>query len=171
MKWQEQKCKQLQLPFNRYHGSNQGGPNVLLTRPKKTSTIRGDGNCLFRCLSHVLTGTQMHYDLVHRAVLAHMYDIADFMIGPFGTSVNISEHQTKRVHSVSEDISVSKMDRKGTWGTDMEINVITHLLQTAIYVYQVGSNNVWLQFPPNQWDLFTVTDPAIYVHTTSWQAF
>ena len=44
----------------------------MLTRPNRTKRISGDGNCLFRCFSYVVTGSQEHYQAVRAAVVAHM---------------------------------------------------------------------------------------------------
>ena len=37
------------------------GPNVALTRPNLTKSIYGGGNCLFRCISYVIIGSQEHH--------------------------------------------------------------------------------------------------------------
>ena len=49
-----------------------GGPNVLLTRPRRVRHILGDGNCLFRSLSYIITGTEAQHLQVREALLNHL---------------------------------------------------------------------------------------------------
>ena len=89
-KWQESKCQALNLPFHAHSGAKPGGPHMVLTRPdhKGIHHIRKDGNCLFRCFSHLLTGEERHYDAVRKALVAHMYDIPDYVADPNSTTID-----------------------------------------------------------------------------------
>ena len=55
-----------------------GGPNVDLRPPNHIKRIRGDGNCLFRSFSYIITGSE---EPVRTAILNHMIDIAHFLLG------------------------------------------------------------------------------------------
>jgi len=52
-----------------------------------------------------------------------------------GPHVILTRPHQKGINSVAQYISETKMDRKGTWGTDRELDVAAHLLQMAIMVY------------------------------------
>ena len=76
--WQRTACAVMGLPFVRSNGVCQGGANVVLTCPHRLEKIRGDGNCLFRSFSHIITGTQNHYKTVRSAIVAHMPSIEPY---------------------------------------------------------------------------------------------
>ena len=51
--------------------------------------------------------------------------------------------------SVSEYIQHTCMDKDGTWGTDIRIFTLAHLLNTCIFVYTSEQCNWWRYGPPN----------------------
>ena len=108
--WQHNSCGIMGLQFVAASGLHMGGPEVTLTCPRTTHSIKGDGNCLFRTLSFIITGSEEQHTLVHEAILHHMLQIAHFML-----SHHINDHS-----SVSEYIKHTCMDQDGTWGTDIE---------------------------------------------------
>ena len=55
---------------------NRGSPCMPLTQPKQTHPIGGDGNCMFRSVSYVMTGSQEHHLEVCAKTLEHMETIA-----------------------------------------------------------------------------------------------
>ena len=75
----------------------------MLTRPNRTKNIGGDGNCLFRCFSYVVTGSQEYYQAVHAAMVAHMPVIPNLFT-------------TSDVASVQEYLNITGMADNGTWG-------------------------------------------------------
>ena len=63
IEWQHDKCNQLNLPFSEpieQHHILIGKP-LGEFQPWQTCKIRGDGNCYFRCLSKMITGSEAHY--------------------------------------------------------------------------------------------------------------
>ena len=64
--WQRSCCSQLNLNFYSTYKKSKGDGNTILTRPNMRTIkgIRGDGNCLFRALSFVLTGSQEQHSHV-----------------------------------------------------------------------------------------------------------
>ena len=77
--WQRNSCAIMGLQFVAASGLNTGGPEVTLTRPRTRHSIQGDGNCLFRTLSFIITGSEEQHTLVREAILHHMLQIAHFM--------------------------------------------------------------------------------------------
>ena len=47
----------------------------------KTQPIDGDGNCMFRSVSYVITGSQEHHLGVRAKTLEHMETIAPLILG------------------------------------------------------------------------------------------
>ena len=137
--WQRNSCAIMGLQFVAASGLHMGGPEVTLTRPRTTHSIKGDGNCLFRTLSFIITGSEEQHTLVREAILHHMLQIAHFML-----SHHINDH-----FSVSEYIQHTCMDQDGTWGTDIEILTLAHLLNTCIFVYTTDQCNWWRYGPQN----------------------
>ena len=67
--------------------------------------------------------------------------------------------------SVEEYVWDTEMDRDSTWGTDVEMFTLAHLLNTAIFSYNTRDQK-WWRFSPNFVDK-TLTDDstarAIYI--------
>ena len=59
--WQHNACAIMGLEFVAGNGLNHGGPHVILKRPRTVKSILGDGNCLFRCFSYIITGSEEQY--------------------------------------------------------------------------------------------------------------
>ena len=53
--------------------------------------------------------------------------------------------------SVKEYVQYTKMDKQGTWGTEIELLVLSHLLKTSIYTY-LTTNKKWFVFSPSKLD-------------------
>ena len=69
---QRQACQHLGMQFVRANGSTPGGSDVPLTFPARCRTIEGDGNCLFRALSHAITGSERQHSRLRSATVEHM---------------------------------------------------------------------------------------------------
>ena len=75
-KWQHESCGLLKIIFACCNKMNKGSPCMPLTQPKQTHPIGGDGNCMFRSVSYVMTGSQEHHLEVRAKTLEHMETIA-----------------------------------------------------------------------------------------------
>ena len=115
-----------------------------LTPPDRRTVkhISGDGNCLFRSLAYIITGSVDQHMAVRTAILQQMIGIAHFIL----------HHHVVRYSSIQEYIARNNMDRESTWGTDIEILTCAHLLQTAIISYSVQFNTRPGRYtPPGMW--------------------
>ena len=113
-----------------------GGPNVPLKCPNRRNYIRitPDGNCLFRAMSHIITGSQMQHMEVRMAILAHLTTFSDLFVRFLdSTKYKLSDPNTAQ--TIQTYIATERMDKEGTWGTHIEIYGLVHLLNTAIFVY------------------------------------
>ena len=124
--WQRTACNLTGLQFVSRCDLEGGGPSVPLTRPHRVRHILGDGNCLFRSLSYIITGTEAQHLQVREALLNHLVSIEDMMIG---------HHISGEYSSVVEYIRGANMDRNGTWGTDIELITASHMLNTSLSMY------------------------------------
>ena len=86
--WQRQACKLLAIHFIHSFQRQDGGSDVVLTRPDLHSlkSIGKDGNCLFRALCYIISGSEDQHLQLRAAIVAHMRSIADLVsgIGPDG---------------------------------------------------------------------------------------
>ena len=96
--------------------------------------IVGDGNCLFRALSHAITGRQNYHSLVRERIVQHMRHDEHALLAHMNGSVN-------------EYLFRTGMRNQHVWGTDVEITAASSLLETDIYVYtKVGFLYEWQRF-------------------------
>ena len=75
--WQRNTCIRMGLAFREVFQCQSGGTNIVLTRPDMT-TLRntyGDGNCLFRAFSYIITGSENQHLEVRDALLSYMLSI------------------------------------------------------------------------------------------------
>ena len=157
--WQVNACSTLGIRFVRPNTVRSGGPCVPLKAPE-AHTIRriaGDGNCLFRSLAYVITGSEDQHLAIRQRIVRHMFEISDLLLGI---------HIPDRFRSVQEYIRDTEMHRATTFGTDVEILTMAHLLKTAILSYDQRDKQ-WWRFSPNFVD-FSLTDDcaamAIYIN-------
>lgn len=102
--------------------------------PKTTTKIIGDGNCLFRTLSHVLTNSEDSYKDLRKLICDRIISNGQRYLGS---------------QSANDYIKSSQMDRDRVWGTDVELQAASDLLETRIYCFgpQLGGN-AWVEFNP-----------------------
>ena len=119
--WQHEKCAELGLTFHsEIH-------TVHLHRPDLTTVVRivGDGNCLFRCFSYIITGSQDEHFEICTAIVSHMRHIA-----PYLEDAQCLEMGS----SIEEYISNTSIDEVNSWATTNEMSVLAHLLKCNIYI-------------------------------------
>ena len=111
--WQQNACSQIGLQFYANNRVRGGGPNAPLTRPDMRSVkrIEGDGNCLFRAFSYIITGSESQHMAVRLAILGHMINIAHFIL----------DHHILGYNSIQQYITSKRMDQDSAWGTDIEM--------------------------------------------------
>ena len=124
----------------------------ILGPPLEKRSILGDGNCLFRALSYIVTGRQIYHNILRSKVIEQMTTI----------EVNLLPH----MNCSSENyLQKSQLRNPGTWGTDIEIFAAASLLSTDLFVY-TNVDNVY------RWQLFSrkmldgslpENDSAIYI--------
>ena len=111
MQWQQRACHSLGLNNHGQNGVLPGGADVQLAPPTLTKTIDGNGNCFFRTISYILTGSQLQHMDVRRATVQHMRTIGGLL----------SPHLDGSYNDIEQYINVTYMDMDGIWATDVEI--------------------------------------------------
>ena len=136
--WQHNACTTLGLQYVTSNRLRPGGPNVDLRPPNHIKRIGGDGNCLFRSFSYIITGSEEQHMAVRIAILNHMIDIAHFLLG---------HHIPPQYSSVQDYIQDKGMDQPHIWGTEIEMFTLAHLLQTCVFIYNTDDLN-WCRYSP-----------------------
>lgn len=144
-KWKVEKSSALSLPYHQRQGY-QGLPkqkNVFDSPPKETQRVRGDGNCLFRALSHVITNSEEYHGQL-RKLICDQIQKQDRRYLPNG---NVADY-------------LSRMKLRSVWGSDIEMSAAADLLGTVVWCYgpQVDKY-VWISFKPQK----QTSDEAVFL--------
>ena len=141
-------CITLGLTFDNvvYYGRTRD-----LEQPRRTYKTKGDGNCYFRAISYILTGTEDNHILLRDKVVQHMNT---------GITKQLQDYLNQ---NVEEYIHISGISRDGVWATDAEILATANLLRLDIVVYtKVGDSMDWLTYPAS-FDLQSTTEHGLYL--------
>ena len=144
-------CSLLDLPLAVARKSKSELPKPL-GKPTKLCKIQGDGNCLFRSLSYLVTGRQVYHKIIRSKIVEHMRNIEN----------SLHPHINS---SLEEYLVRTGMNSQSVWGTDIEILTACSLLETDIYVYSwVGSIYKWQKFSRSMLceDIQYLVEPFIY---------
>lgn len=135
---QREFCNQLGLEYCHPNRFGRGGPDYVLTYPN-IATVRsiiGDGNCLFRAFSKILTGSQDPYRAIRERIVTHMHTIAPYLLGSHITEYN-------SIQSYIEQ----QMDQNRAWGSEVEMLTLAHLINTNIYSIDTTTQRWWCYSP------------------------
>jgi len=135
--WQRDKCDFLGLQFHCKNGVSPGGPDVPLTPPDQRAIkhIVLDGNCFFRSICYIVTGSEEQHMAIRTAIVNHMLHLAE-------DDHNFTEHP-----SVEQYIVDTGMNEDGTWATTNEMVAVAHLLRTCLFSYNMEDAS-WHRFTP-----------------------
>ena len=100
-----------------------GGVGKGSKLPESVFSIRGDGNCLFRSISYILTGYQEYFAVMREGIcnyiLNHYRDLTPFCEFANG-------HQYLKAKGMRND---------GVWGTEIEILATANMAQRDVVVF------------------------------------
>lgn len=135
--WQKAKSLQFQLDFVRSNGvqHDTAAKKIPVTQDLRATRIKGDGNCLFRAFSQVISGSQENHTLLRKITVSYIESNIDMFnaICP-----NVTDH-----------LKSSNMATDGVWGTEVEIFALATLLGNTVYVYSsCGLVNKWVPYAP-----------------------
>ena len=71
--WQLQTCERLGLTYTQKFTCQCGSPDTILTRPdlRSLKQIAGDGNCLFRAVSYIITGSERQHSRLRDTLIGY----------------------------------------------------------------------------------------------------
>ena len=111
--------------------STPGGPRVPLKvpDPRTVKCITGNGNCLFWSFSYIVMGLEDQHWAIRLLIVHHMTTITHLLLGA---------HIPNGFNIVEDYIRDTRMDRDSTWGINVLMFTLAHLLNTSIFLY-----NTW----------------------------
>ena len=135
--WKERKCEELDILIcngKRSKAATYGEWCDNKRVPSSLHHIVGDGNCLFRAVSYVVSGSQEYHAKLRRLTIAKMQDM--------GTKFKKITGQ-----NVTKYVQETKMNQLGVWGTDVEIFALSALLKTYIFVFLSNERTIsWIPY-------------------------
>ena len=160
--WQERQCQRLGLAFLGPSGVTTGGFNVPLTHPKTFISICGDGNCLFRSLSFLLTESQEQHFAVRQLIVQHIREIGNVIWSH--QIVPLLRH-LQSINEVPQRLSHISPDVEGTLGIEQYItstgmHIVLHFIFVEVEITQKTYS------PPTQ--IVVLGKPPTYAVVERW---
>ena len=76
---------------------------------------------------------------IHRAIVHHMVGIAHLLL---------SAHAPSWYTRTQQYIAATEMNDSTSWGSDVEIYTLSHLLHTSVFTYDMATKK-WWKYSPN----------------------
>ena len=128
VEWQKEKCALLdfQFPQQTDQHSSIAGHSLSLFEPWTLDTIGDYGNCLFKCLSKIITGSEEYHAKLRGEICRYILSDGKDTIGWYFSQVLAT--------TPAKYLSEKCMYNTGNWGSDVELMAASALLKTDIYV-------------------------------------
>ena len=125
--WQKERCSQLKISFIEpiKQPTNFTGSKLKDYLPWQFEDIGKDGNCLFRCLSKIISGSQEYYPKMRGEICR--------FIAKDGKD-KLQWYLNTRKETPLDYLLRTMMDEDRTWGTEVEILAASGILEAGIYV-------------------------------------
>ena len=108
-------------------------------QPAATVRIRGDGNCFYRALAFVITGSQYEHQELRAITTTYMQHNAGSL------SCYLNAHET-----MDEYLARTDMHSSSVWAAEVEIFAVFNMLQTPVMLFcKSGHTYKWLHFLPH----------------------
>jgi len=108
----------------------------------KIIKIVGDGNCLFRAISHQLRGSQKHHQFYRLLAINYIQENKE----KFNNFLNDDDEFGGRL-----DLYIQKMSQDGEWGGHFEMFALSEALKIRICLFQETLNFITIgSFQENQ---------------------
>ena len=143
---QQSCCNLLRLNYHNKNIVSAGGPHIPLTAPDRSTLVDtvGDGSCMFRAMSAIITGNQRQHKAVRRAIVNHMCDNQHLYIH----KVWLFDMQYPNMEAYVES---NNMQQNG-WGSQLELFALAHMLQRMVYTYTPHGGYHWACHCPSKVD-------------------
>ena len=132
--------------------------------------VLGDGNCLFRAVSRHVTGTESNHYAVRKAAVQFLREHPS-LIEYISGGADPPREPRKRARflnaHVREYLKNSKMAKLGVWGADVEVFLLSSMLDVNIVVRQnFGHGSTWQCIGPTVDGLHIVHDYCLCLYNT-----
>ena len=133
--WQMNKSSQLELTFCKpiEQPTSHSGLHLKDYLPCQFEEINKDGNCLFRCLAKVITGSQEAYPKARGEICRYIATTAKEKLGWCFHTTNETPLKYLLRTQMADGNNICA-DGNNIWGTEMEILAASAILETDIYV-------------------------------------
>ena len=134
-----------------------GGPDVLtLPDTFHLRRIGGDGNCLFRAMSFIITGSESQHFEICTSIIAHMLNIPELLTGRGADGHNYLSYWVLKITLL-----------KSTWLMRVYVPQILKCPSLDIVVYSYKAGQFWIAcFPKGIFLKMLIRNP-IYIYYTS----
>lgn len=151
--WQNDKAKLFKIPVVTYYAYGPRKTFYDKSPPKQTIPIRADGNCFFRAISAIITGSESEHLRVRELITKHVSDHPDMYRTFLMSRGGMTEY-------------LSNMRRPKEWATDVELLATATMLKSVVEVFFPCMINSVTEY---RWQTFKPLDnpdmsfPAIYI--------
>ena len=149
--WQIEICKKWNIPFLnkvQYNIKERiSGNNLRDCTPDSIQQITGDGNCYFRAISFLLTGSQSSYANIRALLVANMLGRLKSSCNKFLSTKYV--YQQSNYRTVQDWVNKTGMNQNGKWATDLEVFATALLFNIDIWVYLGSAGTRWVMFSGN----------------------
>ncbi|XP_033760253.1 OTU domain-containing protein 1-like [Pecten maximus] len=151
--WQKEKADMFKIDVKTYFKYGPRKSFYDKSPPKQTIPIRADGNCFFRAISAIITGSESDHLRVRELITKHISDHPDMYRTFLMSRGGMSEYLTN-------------MRRPKEWATDVEILATATMLKSVVEVFfpcriKGTTEYRWQTFKPL--DNLDISHPAIYI--------
>ncbi|XP_071476043.1 uncharacterized protein [Diadema antillarum] len=123
--------------------------SLYIGKPVNIKRVMGDGNCFYRSIAHVVTGSERNHFMLRKSNAAHLLEKGDLF-------KNIID--TMKYQSVRDFVLQEKLMDLGTWAGHTDISSMAHMLDRDIYVYDDRTEN---------WQILSARKPGYYNKVTT----
>ena len=145
MAGQQQACNLLKINYHKKNVVSAGGLDIPLAAPDRSTLVDtvGDGSCMFRAMSVIITGNQRQHIAIRRAIVNYLCDNEQLFIN----KVWLFDMQYPNMDAYVE----AKQMRRHGWGSQLELFALAHMLQRRVFTYTLHGNH-WCCFCPSKVD-------------------
>ena len=111
-----------------YINRNSGGgleKDGNIGHPVRIKHVIGDGNCFFRAVSYIISGTESNHIHLRKATVKHLLETNDLFS-------NTLSHEFR---TVQEYVFKERVMDIGTWASNTEISCVANLVNTDVYSF------------------------------------
>ena len=111
-----------------YINRNSGGgleKDGNIGHPVRIKHVIGDGNCFFRAVSYIISGTESNHIHLRKATVKHLLETNDLFS-------NTLSHEFR---TVEEYVLKERVMDIGTWASNTEISCVANLVNTDVYSF------------------------------------